>query len=97
MLVPMISDTIGISRTKLVSAATNSVGLIASSFTKSIWVYIFTYHLIYFSVACTDVLVRVTIKESFSAKTMPIYMSVIKTAAGLGATFQSVLYGVLLK
>jgi len=46
MLVPFISDNIGIARTKLVSAVANTIGLIASSFTDNVWVYIGTYHFI---------------------------------------------------
>jgi len=91
MLVPFISDNIGIARTKLVSAVANTIGLIASSFTDNVWVYIGTYHFIYFSCASTDILVRVTVKENFSAKTLPMYMSIMKTAAGLGASMQTLL------
>jgi len=53
--------------------------------------------MIYFSVAGTDILVRVTVKENFSAKALPMYMSIMKTAAGLGASLQTIIYGFLLK
>lgn len=81
----------------MISALANTIGLILSSFTDNVWVYIGTYHMIYFSVASTDILVRVTVKENFSAKTLPMYMSIMKTAAGLGASLQTIIYGFLLK
>jgi len=40
MLVPIISDVIGIARTKLISALANTIGLILSSFTDNVWIYI---------------------------------------------------------
>jgi hypothetical protein len=46
--------------------------------------------MVFFSVAITDITVSIIAKENFSSKNLPVVLSVLKSASGLGTFLQSV-------
>lgn len=45
--------------------------------------------MIYWSIGTTDILVPVVIKENFKHEQLPVFMSLMKSASGIGTFIQS--------